>query len=60
MLWRLTLAGKMAASCDPAEIIAKELSLCGVQRPLSPAELPHHAVEFFRFGEFAGWIVEAA
>jgi tRNA (cmo5U34)-methyltransferase len=59
VLWRLALAGKLAAGVDPAEIVAKELSLSGVQRPISPRMLlPGHAVEFFRFGEFAGWLIE--
>lgn len=58
VLWRLTLAGKMATGCDPAEIVAKELSLGGVQRPLDPQTLGPDALEFFRFGEFAGWIIE--
>jgi tRNA (cmo5U34)-methyltransferase len=58
VLWRLTLAGKIAAGVEPAEIIAKELSLGGVQRPLDPTELPGDAVEWMRFGEFCGWLVE--
>ena len=60
VLWRLTLAGKVAAGAEPGAIIAKELSLGGVQRPVDPSsELPAEAVEWFRFGEFAGWIIEA-
>jgi tRNA (cmo5U34)-methyltransferase len=59
VIWRLALAGKVATGCDPAEIVAKELSLSGVQRPLNPAELGPGAVEFFRFGDFAGWLIEA-
>jgi len=58
VLWRLALAGKVATGVDPEDIIAKELSLGGVQRPLDPATLFPHAVEFFRFGEFAGWLIE--
>lgn len=60
VLWRLALAGKVQAGVDPAEIVSKELSLSGVQRPLSPAEIGPDAVEFFRFGDFAGWLIEAA
>lgn len=60
VLWRLTLAGKVQAGVDAGEIVAKELSLSGVQRPLSPAEIGPDAVEFFRFGDFAGWLIEAA
>ena len=59
VLWRLALAGKVAAGVDPAEIVAKELSLGGVQRPVAPAELGPDAIEWFRFGEFAGWLIEA-
>lgn len=58
VLWRLTLAGKVASHVDPAEIIAKELSLAGVQRPLRVSEIPDDAIEVFRFGEFCGWLIE--
>lgn len=64
VLQRLTLAGKVSAGASPSDIIAKELSLAGAQRPLAASELPsetrttHRAVEVFRFGEFAGWLVE--
>jgi tRNA (cmo5U34)-methyltransferase len=55
---RLTLAGKVATGVSPEQIIAKELSLAGIQRPLQDNELPEIAEQFFRFGEFAGWIIE--
>lgn len=56
---RLTLNAKLNAGAAPEEIIEKELSLSGVQRPLDPALLEAYgAVEFFRFGDFAGWIIE--
>jgi tRNA (cmo5U34)-methyltransferase len=57
VLWRLALAGKVAAGVDAGEILAKELSLGGVQRPIDPRELGD-CVEIFRFGDFAGWIIE--
>lgn len=57
---RLTLAGKVAAGVLPQEVIAKELSLAGAQRPLSRTEIPPEAIEIFRFGEFAGWLIEGA
>jgi len=57
VFWRLTLAGKIAAGVDAESVIAKELSLSGVQRPLDPAMLGDYAVQWFRFGDFAGWIV---
>lgn len=57
---RLTLNAKLNAGAAPDEIIEKELSLSGVQRPLDPELLTSRgAVEFFRFGDFAGWIIEA-
>jgi len=55
---RLTLAGKVATGVSHEQIIAKELSLAGIQRPLRETELPTAAEQFFRFGEFAGWILE--
>lgn len=58
ILHRLTIAGKVASGITPDEILAKELSLSGVQRPLQEQELPDTFQPFFRFGEFAGWIHE--
>lgn len=61
VLHRLTLAGKLAQGAKPEHILQKELSLCGVQRPLPGhfiKDLAPEAIEVFRFGEFAGWIVE--
>lgn len=58
VLWRLALAGKVAAGVPPAEVVGKELSLAGVQRPLRSGELGADAVEWFRFGDFAGWLIE--
>jgi tRNA (cmo5U34)-methyltransferase len=55
---RLTLAGKVATNTPASDIVAKELSLSGLQRPLDHREVPPAALEFFRFGEFAGWIIE--
>lgn len=57
IMHRLTLAGKIATGTSPNEIIKKELSLCGVQRPINK-DLVHDAFQFFRFGEFAGWLIE--
>jgi tRNA (cmo5U34)-methyltransferase len=57
VLRRLTLAGKVATGTPAEEIVAKELSLSGVQRPASRG-WPRGGVEVFRFGEFAGWVVE--
>lgn len=57
ILWRLALAGKASAGVGADEILAKELSLGGIQRPIHPSEL-EPATEIFRFGDFAGWIIE--
>jgi tRNA (cmo5U34)-methyltransferase len=56
-LGRLTLHGKIANNVPKDEIIDKELSLAGVQRPINPDYLPGDPVEFFRYGDFAGWII---
>lgn len=58
VLWRIALAGKYAASVAPEQIIEKELSLAGVQRPIKPDLLGEDAVEFFRMGEFAGYLID--
>jgi len=57
VLSRLTLAGKVATGTNSDEIVQKELSLAGVQRPLKESDLPEGAVRFFKFGEFGGWII---
>ena len=55
---RLAMAGKIENGADPRDVIDKELSLAGIQRPLDPAEIGD-GIEFFRFGDFRGWIIEA-
>lgn len=55
---RLTLAGKVAAGTSAQDILDKELSLGGIQRPIRKSTLPDNAQEFFRWGEFAGWVIE--
>lgn len=57
---RLALEVKLLAQVAPDEILSKELSLVGVQRPIDPAQLLPEAVEIFRFGDFAGWVMERA
>jgi tRNA (cmo5U34)-methyltransferase len=54
---RLTFDWKLKNGASPDQIITKELSLSGVQRPMTISELPD-AKEFFRFGEFVGWVIE--
>lgn len=58
VMYRLTLAGKLAAGASPKAILEKELSLSGVQRPLKLEHLPCAPYQWFRFGDFAGWIIE--
>lgn len=57
VIYRLTLAAKYEAGASADEVIRKELSLAGVQRPMSEAELPGFA-PIFRFGDFAGFLYE--
>lgn len=58
---RLTLAAKADMGAPADQIIAKELSLSGVQRPIDPALLGRlGAVEWFRFGDFAGYVIEGS
>lgn len=60
VMQRLTLAGKIAHGASYEDVVKKELSLAGVQRPINPQALlaRHGAVEVFRFGEFAGWVIQ--
>jgi tRNA (cmo5U34)-methyltransferase len=54
---RLTLDWKLKNGATPEQIITKELSLSGVQRPMTEGELMGGR-EFFKFGEFVGWVIE--
>lgn len=58
VLRRMAIKWKLEAGAKPEEIVEKELSLGGVQRPIGEFVIPSGATEFFRFGEFAGWIIE--
>ena len=64
VLHRATIAGKVASGAPADEIVAKELSLAGIQRPLPPTFIERNffytPLEIFRFGEFAGWIYTKA
>ena len=55
---RLAMAGKYEAGATPDEIVRKELSLVGIQRPLMVEELPAKSTEVFRCGDFAGYVIE--
>lgn len=59
VIYRLTLAAKYEAGAKPEEIISKELSLAGVQRPMSESELSDFT-PLFRFGDFGGFLYERA
>jgi tRNA (cmo5U34)-methyltransferase len=56
---RLTMYWKLKNGAHPEDIINKELSLSGIQRPLN-ADLLHcfRAKQFFQLGEFKGWVIE--
>jgi len=56
---RMTIAGKVSSGTSAQDILDKELSLGGIQRPMRLDTLPAEAQQFFRWGEFAGWIIEA-
>lgn len=58
VLARLTWASKLNQGAEPGAVVKKELALSGIQRPLYPGELGEDAVEVFRFGDFAGWLIE--
>jgi len=52
---RMTLRQKLASGESPEEILAKELSLSGIQRPLDKRfEIGE---QFFQIGEFKGFII---
>ena len=55
---RLTLAGKVSAGVKAKEVIDKELSLGGVQRPICFEQLGGEAFLWFKFGDFSGWLIE--
>lgn len=59
VLYRMTLDGKRRAGARDQDILDKELALSGVQRPLRREEIPVGAAEFFRFGDFAGFVIDA-
>jgi tRNA (cmo5U34)-methyltransferase len=54
--YRLTLDAKLRAGATPDQIIQKELSLTGTQRPLHQNEI-NPATPYFRFGHFAGYVL---
>lgn len=59
VLRRLTMSWKLRNGATPEDIVRKELSLSGIQRPIHDRILGATAKRFFTFGEFAGWVIEA-
>lgn len=57
VIYRLTLAAKYEAGATADDIIRKELSLAGIQRPMSESELAGFE-PIFRFGDFGGYLYE--
>jgi tRNA (cmo5U34)-methyltransferase len=53
---RMTIAGKVATNTPSEDIVKKELSLAGAQRPIQTSIFNLNTFEIFRFGEFAGWV----
>jgi tRNA (cmo5U34)-methyltransferase len=58
VLKRLTMYFKLQQGAKPEDVLTKEMSLAGVQIPIDPAILGDDAKQFFRMGEFAGWVIE--
>ena len=58
VLKRLTMQFKLQQGAKPEDVLTKEMSLAGVQIPIDPSILGEDAKQFFRMGEFAGWVIE--
>lgn len=54
---RLSLVNKLDAGAKADDVLAKELSLSGVQRPINP-ELLNSFTKWFQIGEFCGYLFE--
>ena len=54
---RLTLSTKIASGCSCEDIVKKELSISGVQRPMKTDDLKYFT-KWLQVGEFAGYIFE--
>ena len=57
VLKRLGMHWKIKQGAKLEDVAKKEMSLAGVQIPFDPAMIPD-AKEFFRMGEFVGWVIE--
>jgi tRNA (cmo5U34)-methyltransferase len=59
VLRRLAMDWKLKGGAKAEDIIAKELSLAGYQRPVDERMFESFGShKFFQLGEFAGWIIE--
>lgn len=54
---RFNMLLKLENKLGAEEILNKELSLSGIQIPLQYEELPGKPIEFFRMGEFRGFVI---
>lgn len=58
VLRKMAMQWKVDTGTTGDDIVKKELSLAGYQRPLDGDVLKCRAEVFFHFGEFVGWVVE--
>ena len=57
--YRSLLGQKMKQGAKPEDVLRKEISLAGIQRPLSRTFFePFNAYLVFRFGDFNAWVIE--
>lgn len=54
---RVSIAAKLKNGVKHKDILDKELSLIGCQRPISKEEIPAPFVDVFRYGDFAGIVI---
>lgn len=57
VLKRLTMHWKLEQGAKPEDVLIKEMSLAGVQVPITSDLIPDGKL-FFRMGEFAGWVID--
>ena len=58
VLKRLGMHWKIQQGASLGDVTTKEMSLAGVQIPFDPSMLGADVKQFFRMGEFAGWVME--
>ena len=59
VLYRLILANKIASGVSTEDVVAKELSLAGVQIPFNPKDYKEFKIKrWFKYGDFGGWVIE--